>query len=89
MMSDAYRLEQGVYRPWHPDAAGRWRSEEIAVAIGMESGLAAVYTLDGRRQLREGEVARELARTNDELNALRRLVEQLKQHQHQTPGDER
>ena len=78
----AWRLEEGVYRPWNPDAAGRWRSDEIAVAVGMEGGMAAVYTLDGRRQLREGEVAHELARTNDELNELRRLVEQLKQHQH-------
>jgi Putative restriction endonuclease len=83
----AWRLEEGVYRPWHPDAAGRWRSEEIAVAVGMESGLAAVYTLDGRRQLREGEVARELARANDELNELRRFVAQLKQPRHESPGD--
>jgi hypothetical protein len=80
--SRAWRLEEGVYRPWNPDAAGRWRSDEIAVAVGMEGGLAAVYTLDGRRQLREGEVARELARTTDELNELRRIVAQLKQPRH-------
>ena len=83
----AWRLEEGVYHPWNPDATGRWCSEEIAVAVGIEGGLAAVYTLDGRRQLREGEVARELARTNEELNDLRRLVEQLKHHQHEAPGD--
>jgi hypothetical protein len=67
----AWRLEAGIYRPWEPDAAGRWQSEEIAVAIGLEGALATVYTRDGERQLREGEVSGELAR-------LRRLVEQLR-----------
>lgn len=64
----------GEYRPWGPDASGQWRSEEIAVAFGIEGALAAVYTHDGERQLREGEVSRELAH-------LRRLVEQLRQQQ--------
>ena len=64
----AWRLEAGIYRPWEPDATGRWQSEEIAVAIGLEGTLATVYTRHGERQLREGEVSGELAK-------LRRLVE--------------
>jgi hypothetical protein len=63
----AWRLENGVYRSWEPDASGRWQSAEIAVAIGVEGILATVYTREGRRQLREGEIAAELER-------LRRLL---------------
>jgi hypothetical protein len=47
----------GVYRLWEPDAAVRWQSEQSAVAIGLEVMLATVYTREGERQLREGEVA--------------------------------
>ncbi len=32
----AWRLVEGVYRPCAPVAAGRWYSEQIAVAIGLE-----------------------------------------------------
>ena len=88
-----WRLEGDAYRPWQPDVDGRWRSGQIAVAFGLEGVLAAVYTLTGERQLREGEVAEErararaelarrddeLARKGDELAKLRRLVEQLRQ----------
>jgi len=63
----AWRLEGGVYQPWAPDVDGRWRSEQIAVAIGVEGVLAAVYGSDGRRQLREGEISAELARRDGEL----------------------
>ena len=50
-----WRLERGAYRPWEPEGGGqdrpRWRSRQIAVAIGVtaapdgrpEEGLAAVY----------------------------------------------
>ncbi len=83
-----WRLENGVYRPWLPDGAGRWQSEEIAAAIGIEGVLAAVYTHDGRRQLREREIGRErrlledqVSRKDDELAELRRLVERLTQRQ--------
>lgn len=52
-----WRLVDGVYRPWLPDAMGRWRSSTIEMAFGVEDGLAAAYGTDGRRQLREGEIA--------------------------------
>ncbi len=78
-----WRLHDGVYRPWLPDEQGRWQSQEIAAAIGLEGVHVVVYTSDGRRQLREGEIARELARLDAELArrdaelaALRRLLEQ-------------
>lgn len=79
-----WRLHDDVYHPWLPDDQGRWRSQEIEAAIGLEGIHVTVYTADGRRQLREGEVARELARRDTELAdkdtelaTLRRLVEQL------------
>ncbi len=59
----AWRLEQGVYQPWEPDAQGRWRSAQIDVSIGLEGAMATVYTREGGRQLHEGEVGAELAET--------------------------
>ncbi|MCA1599687.1 MAG: Uma2 family endonuclease [Chloroflexi bacterium] len=59
----AWRLEQGVYQPWEPDADGRWRSARIDVSIGLEGAMATVYTCEGGRQLHEGEVGAELAET--------------------------
>ncbi len=80
-----WRLDGGVYRPWAPRADGRWYSEQIDVAIGLEGMWATVYTRDGRRMLREGEVQRELARKDADLArkdadlaALRRQLEQLR-----------
>lgn len=58
----AWRLVNGVYQPWEPDAAGRWQSTGLAFAIGMEEGVASIYTRDGRRILREGEIEAERAR---------------------------
>src|SRR5207248_2779494 len=58
----AWRLADEGYRPWLPDATGRWQSEQIAVAVGIEDTLPAVYSRDGTRQLREGEIDAELAR---------------------------
>jgi Uma2 family endonuclease len=72
-----WRLHDGAYRPWLPDEQGRWRSREIPAAIGMEGVRVTVYSADGRRQLREGEVAQELARRDAELAVLRQLVERL------------
>jgi hypothetical protein len=72
----AWRLVEGVYRPWEPDADGRWQSEEIAVAIGLEETLATVYTRAGERQRREGEVAEELARLRAEVKRMRRLLDE-------------
>ncbi len=71
-----WRLVGEMYRPWERDDAGRWRSEVIEVALGVEDGLAAVYGADGRRQLREGEVgaALETQRAEGKREALRRLV---------------
>ena len=57
----AWRLDGDLYRPWLPDRDGRWRSGEIAVAFALEGAQATVYTLDGMRHLREGEIAQELA----------------------------
>jgi Uma2 family endonuclease len=56
----AWRLEEGRYVPWEPDAQGRWQSEEIDLAIGLEAAMATVYASDGRRILHEGEVEAEL-----------------------------
>jgi hypothetical protein len=50
----AWRLVDGVYRPWEPDATGRWQSAEIGVAIGLEGTLATVYEREGKRLLRGG-----------------------------------
>ena len=72
----AWRLVEGVYHPWEPDADGRWQSEEIAVAIGLEGTLATVYTRAGERQLREGEVAEELVRLRAEVERMRRLLDE-------------
>ena len=67
---------EGDYRPWEPDEDGRWQSAQIEVAIGLEGMLASVYTRDGRRILREGEIEKELARKDAELERLRRLLDE-------------
>lgn len=79
----AWRLEEGVYHPWEPGADGRWRSEQLPLAIGLEGLLATVYTGDGRRMLHEGEIEaelahrdEELARKDAELERLRRLLDE-------------
>lgn len=61
----AWRLEEGVYRPWEPNAEGRWHSTQIPIALGLEGLLATVYTRDGRRMLREGEIEAERARADE------------------------
>ena len=63
----AWRLMDGVYRPWQADGAGRWQSEEIDVAFALEGVMATVYTLQGQRILREGEVHLELAQREREV----------------------
>ena len=52
----AWRLSQGVYRPWKAGEQGRWHSEVLALAIVIEEEFAAVYASGGRRMLREGEI---------------------------------
>jgi hypothetical protein len=55
-----------VYRPWRPDRRGRWHSAHLGIAIGLEGVQVAVYAPNGRRQLREGEIHRELARRDEQ-----------------------
>jgi len=57
----AWRLRDGVYQPWQAGKDGRWHSEQIAAAFGLEGLLASVHGPDGNRMLREGEVERTLA----------------------------
>jgi hypothetical protein len=63
----AWRLVEGVNRAWNPDEDGRWHSAQIEVVPGLEGMLASVYTCDGRRMLREGEIEEERARLREEL----------------------
>lgn len=70
----AWRLTEGRYQPWLPDATGRWRSETIGVAFALEDDTIVVYTSDGRRMLREGEVEAERSRYEDEIARLRQLL---------------
>ena len=51
-----WRLQDGAYHAWEPDAAGRWRCESIGVSVAADDGLAAVYGSDDRRKWREGEM---------------------------------
>ena len=81
----AWRLVDGVYQPWEPDAQGRWQSAQIDVAIGLEGVRATVYRREGERQLREGEGAEErararaeLARKEAEIAELRRLLDEAR-----------
>jgi hypothetical protein len=55
-----WRLEGGAYRPWPREGDGRWASETLPLAFGLEGARAAVYAADGHRFLREGEVERTL-----------------------------
>lgn len=66
----AWRLESGIYQPWHPDSDGRWQSREIPVAIALEGSLATVYTRSGQRLHRMGEVEQTIAELRARLRAL-------------------
>ncbi len=61
-----WRLTDGIYQPWLPEANGLWQSQEIGVAIGVEDEWASVYSSVGRRQLREGEIGETLDRIAQE-----------------------
>jgi hypothetical protein len=74
----AWRLVDGVYRPWAPATDGRWHSATIAAALGLEGTRATVYARDGRRILREGEVEDERARLRGELARREAEVERLR-----------
>jgi Putative restriction endonuclease len=76
-----WQLVEGVYQPWERDGEGHWQSEGIAVAFGVAGINVSVYSREGRRMLREGEVEAELARERAlrerdqaELARLRRLA---------------
>ncbi|HXT35144.1 MAG TPA: Uma2 family endonuclease [Chloroflexota bacterium] len=71
----AWRLADGTYQQWQPEGGRRWRSEEIGISVSLEGAMATVHDAKGRRQLREGEIARELACKDAELAELRRLLE--------------
>jgi hypothetical protein len=74
-----WRLQDGVFVPWLPAPDGRWLSQVIPVAYGIEDEMAVVSTHDGQAQLREGEVSGELRRLHAEIAALRHHLEQQKQ----------
>lgn len=63
----AWRLERCAYRTWLPDAAGRWQSRQLAVAIALEGAAVVVHTPDGRRQLREGEITQAVVRLEQQI----------------------
>ncbi len=73
-----WRLEGGVYQRWLPEVTGHWQSMELPLAIGMEGAMVAVYSLDGRRLLREGEFERERSRLQ-RLWAEERAQQQVEQ----------
>ena len=64
-----WRLAEGGYRPWNRDADDRWSSEEIGVAFGFEGIMATVYTVEGRRIFRAGEVETEIDELRRRLRA--------------------
>lgn len=83
-----WRPVDGVYQPQLLEADGRWHSAEAQVAIGLEGMWATVYTREGQRILREGEVEEERARLQAELAQrdaevarLRRLLHDQKEHE--------
>jgi Uma2 family endonuclease len=70
----AWQLAGGRYQPWLPAADGRWHSTTIGVAFALEGEESVVYTGDGRRMLREGEIESERRRLQAEIEHLRRLL---------------
>ena len=63
----AWRLAGSRYQPWLPTADGRWHSATIGVAFALEDEEIIVYTRDGHRMLREGEIERERRRLQAEI----------------------
>jgi Uma2 family endonuclease len=74
----AWRLAGGRYQPWLPTADGRWHSATIGVAFALEDDDVIVYTGDGRRMLREGEIERERRRLQAELSVQQAEIEHLR-----------
>jgi Uma2 family endonuclease len=69
-----WRLVDRQYQTWEPDGGGIWWSEVIAVGFGVADGIATVYDRARRPQPREGEIASELARKDEEIAELRRRL---------------
>jgi len=72
----AWRLVEGQerYQPWQREVDGRWHSQQIDVAIGLEGVMGAVYTRDGRRMHREGEVEEDVDSLRAEIERMRGLL---------------
>lgn len=69
-----WRLQEGTYQSWLTDADGRWQSEEIPVAVGLEGSMATIYTRAGQRLHRMGEVEETIRRQAAEIEELRRRL---------------
>jgi hypothetical protein len=72
-----WRLEGSGYVPWRREASGRWQSQVIPVAVAFEGTRLVVFGPEGQRQLREGEVAREVARLRELAQEAARLREEV------------
>jgi hypothetical protein len=77
-----WRLVDGVYLPWQREGNGRWQSQGLPLAFGLEGARAAVYASDGHRFLREGEVERALQeqQRQEERRLRDALAEQEQRH---------
>jgi hypothetical protein len=77
-LAQGWRIDKGGFYgvPWSPDDDGRWRSRRIPVAFGVEGSAPSVYTREGRRIPREGEIAEVIMRQESEIEELRRRLSQ-------------
>jgi hypothetical protein len=71
-----WRLVEGVYRRWEPSEDGRLHSVQLPLAFHLEGMFAIVSLPDGRRMLREDLAEEELARRDEEIERLRRLLDE-------------
>jgi hypothetical protein len=71
-----WRLVDGEYRPWRREIDGRWLSQTLPLAFGLEGAWVAVYAADGHRFLREGEVERTLRERDTNERRLREALEE-------------
>jgi Uma2 family endonuclease len=70
-----YRLEEGVYLPIEPDAAGRVRSEQLGLDLSTEGRHLRFHRFDGRPVLSRAE---RLRAAEDENRRLREELERLR-----------
>jgi Putative restriction endonuclease len=70
-----WRLRDGQYDlPWELEADRRWHSQEIPVAFALDGVQVAVYTREGRRLLREGEVEVALHRWQEQAREREEII---------------